>query len=120
MRCELEVIVWVVAIAITNMNTLTAEFQLFFNFVICDSYAIIQECWTDKPQERPDFSELVVTISLTLEAVAGYMSLNTTSQNIIDGNRDEHPVVTGVEKADLSASSLSLSSPEEDEHPFAT
>ena len=74
----------------------------------------------DEPQERPDFSELVVTISLTLEAVAGYMSLNTTSLNIVDGNRDEHPVVTGVEKADLSASSLSLSSPEENEHPFAT
>ena len=74
----------------------------------------------DEPQERPDFSELVVTISLTLEALAGYISLNTTSLNIIDGNRDEHLVVTGVEKADLSANSLSLASPEKDEHPFAT
>ena len=74
----------------------------------------------DKPQERPDFSKLVVTISLTLEAVAGYMSLNTSSLSDVDGNRDEHPVVTGVEKTDLCESSLSLSSPEEDEHPFAT
>ena len=33
------------------------------------------DCWKEEPKERPDFSKLVETISLILEAVAGYMDL---------------------------------------------
>ena len=31
--------------------------------------------WKEEPKERPDFSKLVETISLNLEAEAGYMDL---------------------------------------------
>jgi len=33
------------------------------------------DCWKEEPKERPDFSKLVDTISLNLEAVAGYTGL---------------------------------------------
>jgi len=33
------------------------------------------DCWKEEPKERPDFSKLVDTISLNLEAEAGYMDL---------------------------------------------
>ena len=72
----------------------------------------------EEPHKRPDFSKLVVTISLTLEALAGYMSLNTTSLIIFDANKGEHQVATGAKKADISATSLDLASPDKDEHPF--
>ena len=42
---------------------------------------MIMECWKDEPEERPDFSKLVVTISLTLEAVAGYMDLSLVTKD---------------------------------------
>ena len=72
----------------------------------------------EEPHKRPDFSKLVVTISLTLEALAGYMSLNTTSLIIVDANKGEHQVATVAKKADISATSLDLASPDKDEHPF--
>ena len=72
----------------------------------------------EEPHKRPDFSKLVVTISLTLEALAGYMSLNTTSLIIVDADKGEHQVATVAKKADISAASLDLASPDKDEHPF--
>jgi len=78
----------------------------------------MQECWTEEPHKRPEFGRLVVTISLILEAMAGYMSLNSPSLSIVDGNRDEHSVTTEVKKLDVSAASLSLASPDKAEHPF--
>jgi len=44
-------------------------------------YAIILGCWKAEPEERPDFSQLLVTISLTLEAAAGYMSFSMAVKN---------------------------------------
>ena len=72
----------------------------------------------EEPHMRPDFSKLVVTISLTLEAMAGYMSLNTTSRIIVDTNKGEHQIATVAKKADISATSLDLANPDKDEHPF--
>ena len=34
------------------------------------------DCWKEDPKERPDFSKLVNTISLTLESAAGYMDFS--------------------------------------------
>ena len=67
--------------------------------------------------------------------MAGYMSLNSPSLSIIDGNRDEYPVTAEVKvdvsaaevkvdvsakvKVDVSAASLSLASPDKAEHPFS-
>jgi len=59
------------------------------NFV--GSYAIILGCWKEDPEERPDFSKLVVTISLTLEAAVGYMNLSPLT------TQDDHPLVSEVE-----------------------
>jgi len=72
----------------------------------------------EEPHKRPDFSKLVVTISLTLEALAGYMSLNMTSLIIVDAEKGEHQNATVAKKADISATSLDLVNPDKDEHPF--
>ena len=48
------------------------------------------ECWKENAKERPDFKKLVITISLILEAVAGYMVISLPV-------KDEPPVVTEVE-----------------------
>ena len=33
------------------------------------------ECWKENPDERPTFSQLVVTISSQLEGMAGYLDV---------------------------------------------
>ena len=33
------------------------------------------ECWKENPDERPTFSQLVVTISSQLEGLAGYLDV---------------------------------------------
>ena len=54
------------------------------------SYAIILDCWKEEPKGRPDFSKLVDTISVTLEAAAGYMDFSLSIKN-------ERPVAAEVE-----------------------
>ena len=68
----------------------------------------------EEPHKRPDFSNLVVTISLILEAVAGYMNLSPTSLSIFDANKDEHQVATLAKKASINSSHV------EDEPPIGT
>ena len=43
---------------------------------IPNSYSLLLQCWDAQPEERPDFSQLVITIASILEAVSGYLSLN--------------------------------------------
>ena len=43
---------------------------------IPNSYSLLLQCWDVHPEERPDFSQLVITIASMLEAVSGYLSLN--------------------------------------------
>ena len=38
------------------------------------SYSLLLQCWDEKPKERPDFRQLVVTLATMMEAVAGYLS----------------------------------------------
>lgn len=38
-------------------------------------FEIMLECWSPDPEERSTFSELVATVSVLLEGIAGYMSL---------------------------------------------
>jgi len=73
------------------------------------SYAILLDCWKEEPKERPDFSKLVETISLTLEAAAGYMELSLCV-------KDEHPrVAAEVEvKTRADDSSVQLLSEKEE------
>ena len=42
-------------------------------------YNIMKECWEELPDNRPTFSDLVTTISASLEAIAGYMDLILSS-----------------------------------------
>ena len=39
------------------------------------SYSVMQNCWKSEPEDRPQFSELVLTISDILESTAGYVEL---------------------------------------------
>jgi len=65
------------------------------------SYAILLDCWKEEPKERPDFSKLVETISLTLEAAAGYMELSLCV-------KDEHPQVAAEVEVKTRADDYSV------------
>jgi len=41
----------------------------------------MQSCWESEPEKRPQFSELVSTISSILESVAGYLELTMSLQD---------------------------------------
>jgi len=71
------------------------------------SYAIMLDCWKEEPKKRPDFSKLVETISLTLEAEAGYMKISMFT-------KEEHPVAADVEVKNV-ADIYSVQSPSEKE-----
>jgi len=45
----------------------------------------MKECWKELPDKRPTFSELVTTISTSLEAIAGYLDF-TAAPFTADGN----------------------------------
>jgi len=55
-----------------------------YSYKSVGSYGILLNCWKEEPKERPNFSKLVDTISLILEAAAGYMALSI---------QNEHPLV---------------------------
>ena len=40
----------------------------------------MQNCWKSEPEDRPQFSELVSTISDILESIAGYIELSMSLQ----------------------------------------
>ena len=40
----------------------------------------MQSCWKSEPEDRPQFSELVSTISDTLQSIAGYIELSMPLQ----------------------------------------
>ena len=51
----------------------------WFSHISC-SYSLLLQCWEEQPEERPRFSELVVTTATLLEAVGGYLVLNDTNR----------------------------------------
>jgi len=65
------------------------------------------DCWKEKPNERPDFSKLVDTISLILEAAAGYMELSLCVKN-------EHPHVAAEVEVKTRGGGSSVQSPSEE------
>ena len=72
------------------------------------SYAMVLDCWKENPKGRPDFSKLVDTISLTLEAAAGYMDFSLSI-------KDEHPLAAELEvKTREGGSSVQLPSEKEE------
>ena len=44
------------------------------------SYSLLLQCWDGQPEERPDFSQLVVTLSIIMEAVAGYLIFSASDK----------------------------------------
>ena len=64
------------------------------------------DCWKEEPKERPNFSKVVNTISLTLESAAGYMEFSLSI-------KDEHPVAAEVEVKTRGGGS-SVQSPSEE------
>ena len=44
-------------------------------YILHCSYSVMQSCWKSEPEDRPQFSELVSTISDILESTAGYVEL---------------------------------------------
>ena len=43
------------------------------------SYDMMRDCWNKFPEDRPTFSELVVSIATCLEEMAGYLDFTTAS-----------------------------------------
>ena len=41
---------------------------------------LMQQCWDLEPKSRPSFSDLVSTLSQSLEAMAGYMDVGAFGQ----------------------------------------
>jgi len=88
----------------SNSQLRIVQFHLtLYNFV--GSYLIIQKCWNEDPKGRPDFSKLVDTISLTLEAAPGYMDFSLRIKG-------ELPVATEVEVKTMAGDS-NMQSPNE-------
>ena len=78
-----------------------------YSYKSVGSYGILLNCWKEEPEERPNFSKLVDTISLILEAAAGYMVLSI---------KDEHPLVLAAKaevKTRESGSNVQSSSEKE-------
>ena len=46
------------------------------------SYSVMRSCWEREPEKRPQFSELVSTISSILESTAGYLELAMSLHNV--------------------------------------
>ena len=70
----------------TSITIMSTVLTVYYSI---GSYAIILKCWKEEPKERPDFSKLVVTFSLTLEAVVGYMEFSLPT-------KDERPFAAQV------------------------
>ena len=61
-------------------------------------YEVIQSCWDIDPQQRPNFSRLVTTITSILDPLADYLDVSTfTEEQEIETTVTESPVV-GREK----------------------
>ena len=99
MRCELN---W----ALNQSARVCSQILTLCNSV--GSYAIMLDCWKEEPKQRPDFGKLVETISLTLEAAAGYMELSLCVKN-------EHPHVDAEVEVKTRADDSSVQLPSEKE-----
>ena len=49
-------------------------------FVYDCSYDVMMRCWNHIPDERPLFGELVVSLNILLEEVAGYLDFSALSR----------------------------------------
>ena len=59
-----------------NVNYVTASARYSgIVYIFTCSYSVMQSCWKSEPEDRPQFSELVTTISDILESTAGYVEL---------------------------------------------
>ena len=59
------------------------------------SYAIMQSCWESEPEDRPQFCELVSTISNVLESAAGYLELAMSLQQDDEPEPQREPRADG-------------------------
>ena len=57
------------------------------------SHLLMCECWREDPDGRPTFSDLVSTISESLEGLAGYMDFSPTWSS---GDKTIHCTITFV------------------------
>ena len=53
---------------------------LAMNSTISYSYSLLLQCWDEQPEKRPDFSQLLSTLSTLLEAVAGYVIFSASEK----------------------------------------
>ena len=56
--------------------------------LITSSYAAVTKCWEEIPDNRPNFSKLVITFSSCLEDIAGYIDFSPdpfTKEFLISG-----------------------------------
>ena len=103
MKCELVSYVKVIA----ELKQ-TCSLCNIYNYSYHSVGIVMEYYWTaEKPKERPNFSKLVDTISLILEAAAGYMEFSMSI-------KDEHPLAAKAEvKTRESGSNVQSSSEKE-------
>ena len=53
-------------------------------FLFIFSYEIVCQCWVEDPAKRSNFKELVVTITKSLEGIAGYMDFTMSASQSYD------------------------------------
>ena len=90
---------WIVAAAshfkivfLKNVTTLACMESPF----TC-SYFLLLQCWDEQPEQRPNFSQLLVTISTMLEVIGGYLVLSATDEgNFLDTHPFKYNSVTLV------------------------
>ena len=54
------------------------------------SYELIGLCWTESPDKRPSFQELVERVNSLLEGVAGYLDFSAFSGESLTGQSYDH------------------------------
>ena len=61
------------------------------------SYELIGLCWTESPDKRPSFQELVERVNSLLESVAGYLDFSAfsgESQGVMDPEDSDKSIET--------------------------
>ena len=54
-------------------------------------YGLMLNCWNLDPNARPSFSDLVSSLSQSLEAMVGYMDVTAFQKPAVNGSEVENP-----------------------------
>ena len=67
------------------MTCILVEFVMHFSLY---SYLLMMSCWSESPNDRPMFSDLISSINTLIEPLAGYLDFNGISDNFNNSMED--------------------------------